>query len=274
MRAAEAKAMRMTSAIVEQGDGRAALLHAHVSARAIQVEGVLVRYLEAGAGNAGLPVLMLHGFQSGADLFLPHPLYALACDFHIVAPDLPGFGGSGLMPEYGTGPYANVLFAFMSGLGYERFSIMGHSMGGQIAVAMAAMHPERIGKLLLVDSAGLPQAGPAWLNPVRMLTDSSMRHFKLYPTVLRLARQSRVMREVLPMIQHDHITDRLKHITVPTLIIWGSRDRVAPLEHGALLAKHIPNARLAIIRGAGHMPFYQKPAQFVKLARTFLKIET
>ncbi len=217
---------------------------------------------------------MLHGVQSGADLFLPHPLYALAADFHVIAPDLPGFGGSGLMAEYGMVPYANVMFAFMQALGCERFCIMGHSMGAQIGIVMAAMHPERIHRLLLVDGAGLPQAGPAWLNPVRMMTDSSMRHFKLYPTVFRLARQARAMREVLPMIQHEHITDHLKHVTVPTLIIWGSRDRVAPLEHGALLAKRIPNARLVIIRGAGHMPFYQKPTQFVKLARGFFKTET
>lgn len=244
------------------------------NAHVIEVAGVSIRYLEAGAGHVGLPVLMLHGFQFGADLFLRHPMPALAAEFHVIAPDLPGFGGSGIMAEYGTVPYAQIVFAFMDALGYRRFNLLGHSMGAQIGIAMAAIHPERIGRLMLVDSAGLPQAGPAWMNPVRMLADSSMRHYKLYPTVFRLARQARAMREVLPMIQHDHITDRLKYVTMPTLVVWGSRDRVAPLEHGGLLAKHIPNARLAIIRGAGHMPFYQKPAQFIRLAKGFFMSET
>lgn len=245
-----------------------------VSSHILQVDGVAIRYLEAGTGNAGLPILLLHGFQMGADLFATHPLPELAADFHVIAPDLPGFGSSGLMREYGMLPYATIMFAFMSSLGYDRFSVLGHSMGAQIGIVMAALRPERIQGLLLVDSAGLPKTGAAWLNPLRVMADSSIRHYKLYPTVLRLAWQARSMREVLPTLQQDHITDRLKHVTVPTLIIWGSRDRVAPLEHGGLLAKHIPNSRLAIIRGAGHMPFYHKPAQFMKLARGFFKSET
>lgn len=266
----QARIMRATS-IIDRTAGAQIGSEQGVNSNAIEVVGISIRYLEAGAEHVGLPLLMLHGFQFGADLFLPHPVPALAGDFHVIVPDLPGFGGSGVMDEYGTVPYAQIVFAFMDALGYRQFNLMGHSMGAQIGIAMAAIHPERIGKLMLVDSAGLPQAGPAWMNPVRMMADSSMRHYKLYPTVFRLARQARAMRQVLPMIQHEHITDRLKYVTMPTLIVWGSRDRVAPLEHGGLLAKHIPNARLAIIRGAGHMPFYQKPAQFVKLARGFFR---
>ncbi len=232
-----------------------------------------MRYLEAGEKHAAPPLLMLHGLMQGADIFLPHPLPELAADFHVIAPDLPGFGYSGRMSEYGAEPYAHLLFAFMEALGHSRFDLMGHSVGAQIALTMAAMHPERVAHLLLVDSAGLPQAGPAWLNPVKMLADASMRHYKLYPKLFRLARRSTAMREALDMVKHEHVTDQLKHIAAPTLVVWGSRDRVAPLEHGAFLAKHIPNARLAIIRGSGHMPFYQNPEQFVRLARGFLKRE-
>src|SRR3712207_8242985 len=58
-----------------------------------------------------------------------------------------------------------------------------------------------------------------------------------------------------------------------TTLFRSSRDRVAPLEHGAFLAKHLPNARLAIIRGAGHMPYYEKPTQFMKLARAFFSAD-
>ncbi|HET6312910.1 MAG TPA: alpha/beta fold hydrolase [Chloroflexia bacterium] len=235
----------------------------------IEVEGVSLRYLEAGAEHGGIPILMLHGLQGGADLWLPHPLPALAERFHVIAPDLPGFGDSGMLSSYGMGAYTTVMLAFMDALGHARFNLIGHSLGAQIAITMAAMQPERVNRLLVADGSGLPQGGPRWLNPVKLLTDASSWHFKLYPKVFRLARKSRAFREGLQALQRDYVTDRLRDVTMPTLVVWGSRDRVAPLEHGAFLAKHIPHARLAIIRGAGHMPFYERPAQFMKLAEAF-----
>lgn len=234
------------------------------------VDDVSLRYLETGTQNIGIPLLMLHGFQAGADLWFPHPMPALASTFHIIAPDLPGFGDSGPMPAYGTSQYTSLLFHFMDSLCYRRFDLLGHSMGGQIAIAMAASEPERVDHLLLVDSAGLPRESLFWMNPIRVIGDASMRHVKLYPTSLRLMAKSRALAEGLQMLQHDHIQNRLDQLTMPTLIVWGSRDRLVPLEHGAFMSKHIPHARLAVIRGAGHMPFYQKPEQFIKLARGFL----
>jgi pimeloyl-ACP methyl ester carboxylesterase len=210
---------------------------------------------------------MLHGFQGGADLWLPHPIPALAQYFHVLAPDMPGFGDSGILTETGTDALASAMLAFMDVLGYLRFNLVGHSLGAQIALIMASKQPGRVSRLLVVGGSGLPQSGPRWLDPVKMLTDASAWHFKLYPKVFRLARKSRGFRSDAP--QHDHVTDRLRDVTMPTLVVWGSRDRVAPLEHGAFLAKHLPSARLAIIRGAGHMPFYEQPAQFMKLARAF-----
>ena len=228
-----------------------------------------MRYLEAGVEQGGVPILMLHGFQGGADLWLPHPLPALSQHFHVIAPDLPGFGDSGLLPVQGTEAYAHAMLAFMDALGYQAFNLIGHSLGAQIALIMASTQPERVNRLLVVGGSGLPQTGPRWLDPVKMLTDASAWHFKLYPKVFQLARKSRAFRGGSQAAQHDHVTDRLRDVTMPTLVVWGSRDRVAPLEHGAFLAKHLPSARLAIIRGAGHMPFYEKPTQFMKLARAF-----
>lgn len=235
--------------------------------------GISLRYIEAGAEQEGLPILMLHGFQGGADLWLPHPLPAMSQHFHVIAPDLPGFGDSGPLPSYGTEPYAVAMLAFMDALGHQRFNLMGHSLGAQIAITMSAMQPGRVNRLLVIDGSGLPQVGPRWLNPVRLLTDASARHIRLYPKVFRLARKSRALRDGLSILQHDHVTDRLRDVTMPTLVVWGSRDRVAPLEHGAFLVKHMPRARLAIIRGAGHMPFYEKPAQFMKLAGAFFSAD-
>jgi pimeloyl-ACP methyl ester carboxylesterase len=73
------------------------------------------------------------------------------------------------------------------------------------------------------------------------------------------------------MIRHESVGDMLSALSLPTLILWGSRDRVVPLEHGAHMAQHIPGARLAIIRGAGHMPFYEKPNECNKIVLSFLR---
>ena len=72
------------------------------------------------------------------------------------------------------------------------------------------------------------------------------------------------------MLRDDSVFGLLSDLTMPTLIIWGSRDRIIPLEHATILARVIPNARLYIMRGSGHMPFYQKHRQFEKLVLHFL----
>lgn len=241
-----------------------------VADRRIDVGGIILRYLEAGDEQSEMPLLMLHGFQAGADLWLPSTLPALASEHHVIAPDTPGFGYSGRLRTHNLESYSHFFELAIQALGYSQVNVLGHSLGGQIAIALAARAPQRINRLVLVDSAGLPQAGPQWQAPVRMLTDASARHLRLYPLMMRLAMRASAMREGLLMLQEQHVESQLKHISAPTLIIWGSRDRVAPLEHGAFMAKHIPNARLAIIRGAGHMPFYQKPEQFNSLALKFL----
>jgi pimeloyl-ACP methyl ester carboxylesterase len=230
-----------------------------------------VRYLEAGAGNPGPPLVLFHGYRAGADLWYPHAIPALAANFHVIAPDLPGYGYSGRLQRPDLASYADFMNRFMDALGLGSIHLLGHSMGGQVAVATAASSPSRVDKLILVCSAGLPRNGPLWRTPFEMLGDASARHWKLYPVSLRLFVQTSSGREGLNMIRHDFISSHLKSLTMPTLVIWGSRDRIVPLEHGALIARMIPNARLAVVRGAGHMPFYQKPEEFNRLVIHFLQ---
>ena len=239
----------------------------------IDVDGVAVRYIEAGESNSGAPVVLLHGFQAGADLWYPFTFPALASRYHVYALDLPGFGESGGLAEYSKESYGRFLCAFLDRLGLEHVQLVGHSMGGIVAIAAASEQPERVDRLVLIDSAGLPRSGPHWTAPVVMLADRSTFHAKLYPTVLRLASKSRAMKQCLRMIREDSVYPLLSKLSMPTLVVWGSRDRVIPLEHATLFARNITHARLAIIRGAGHMPFYQKPTAFNKLVFGFLKNE-
>ena len=238
--------------------------------RRVDVDGVSVRYIEAGQGNPGPPVVLLHGFQAGADLWYPHTFPAIAERYHVYALDLPGCGGSGDLQEYNTEVFGRFIVGFLDKLGLESVQLVGFSMGGQVAVAAAAQEPERFKRLVLIDSAGLPRSGPEWAAPIVMAADRSNYHLGLYPTAVRLVFQARAMRPCLRMLREDSIYPLLSKLPMPTLVVWGSRDRVVPLEHATLFARNIPHARLTIMRGCGHMPFYQKPALFNKVLFGFL----
>jgi len=103
-----------------------------------------------------------------------------------------------------------------------------------------------------------------------MFLDRSAYHFRLYPTMARLSMRVRAGRACLRMLHDDSVFGLLPELTMPALVIWGSRDRIIPLEHATLFARTIPDARLYIMRGCGHMPFYQKHRQFEKLVLHFL----
>jgi pimeloyl-ACP methyl ester carboxylesterase len=238
----------------------------------VDVAGVRVRYWDEGADTGDAPLLILHGYNGAADYWFPHTIPVLARERRVIAPDLPGNGLSAKMATHTLQSYAAFVVGFLDALGLEQVDLLGHSMGGQIGVAAIALDPSRFRKLILVDSAGLPELiRRPWLAPVKMLGDSSMRQIRYYPTMFRIGIRARAPREGLQMLRTESIAQFLANLNLPTLIIWGSRDRVVPLEHGSYMAQQIPNARLAIIRGAGHMPFYEKPRQCNAIVLQFLK---
>ncbi len=242
------------------------------ASRIIEVGGVRVRYMDEGTQHAGTPLLIVHGYNGSCDYWYPHTIPTLAMERHVIAPDLPGNGLSGKLPQHDLDSYAEFIIGFLDALGIAQVDLMGHSMGGMIGIAAAARHPDRFRKLVLIDSAGLPElVKRPWLAPIKMLGDSSLRQMRYYPTFIKIGMRARTPREGLKMVRTESIAHLLDAITMPTLIIWGSRDRVIPLEHGAYLAQHIKGARLAILRGLGHMPFYEKPRECNKLVLSFLR---
>jgi pimeloyl-ACP methyl ester carboxylesterase len=243
---------------------------AHIE-RKVDVNGISVRYLEGGVEHPGPPVVLAHGFIVGADLWYPYTFPAVAERFHVYALDLPGFGGSGELQEYSVEAYGRFMIAFLDGLGLDAIQLVGHSMGGQVAIGAAAREPERIRRLALIESAGLPRTGSHVMASLMMLADRSTFDVALYPRLLRLFLRSRVFGPCYKMIYNDSVYPLLDNLTMPTLVVWGSRDRVIPLEYATLFARNIPRARLTIMRGCGHRPFYQKPALFNKILFGFLK---
>jgi pimeloyl-ACP methyl ester carboxylesterase len=245
------------------------MIRSHIERR-VDVDGTSVRYIEGGIWNPGPPLVLLHGFQSGADIWYPHTFPALAAERHVLAVDLPGFAYSGALESYSAASYGHFVQAFLDEVGLRQVDLLGHSMGGLIAIAAAAGLPDRIHRLVLVSSAGLPRTGTVGPIPPLMFLDRSAYHFRLYPTMARLSTRVRAGRACLRMLRDDSVFGLLSDLTMPTLIVWGSRDRIIPLEHATIFARTIPNARLYIMRGSGHLPFYQKHRQFEKLVLHFL----
>ena len=239
--------------------------------RFVRVDGVRVRYVEAGTERGGVPLVIVHGYNGSCDYWYPQTVLGLARERHVLAVDLPGNGMSGKLQTHTLETLSRFVIRFVETLGYERADLMGHSMGGLVTIAAALYKPERVRSLVLVDSAGLPDlVKHLWLVPVVALADSSLRQWRFYPTFIKIGLRARIPRESLQMIRSGSVRSSLASLNLPVFIMWGEKDRVVPLSHGHYMARHIPGAKLAVVRGVGHMPFYEKPHECNRLILDYL----
>lgn len=267
-----------------------------------------LRYMESdardGAASTSLPfpkrrrhVLFVHGLGSSADRWLDIPDAMSLVGLHSVAIDLPGFGGSDRPPniKYAIKDFVQVVAGFMRRKGMDdgRTSVVGHSLGGYIAAQLAIEHRQLVDKLVLIDSSGMLQ-GPTPLlreylaaamdpskesvrkvfeklvaNPLRIpeiLVDGFIYRIRQPDAQLafRLAYENSTTTQIG--------TPGLRRLSnIPTLIIWGSEDRLIPIEHCQAFASKIGNSQTAIVKDAGHAPFAEKPAIVCELLHNFLR---
>jgi pimeloyl-ACP methyl ester carboxylesterase len=270
----------------------------------IRLHGHPVSYYEAGSG----PVLLLvHGITSSADAWRS-VMPALAKHFTVVAPDLLGHGGSAKpRGDYSLGAHASGLRDLLAALGHERATVVGHSMGGGIAMVLAYQFPERVERLALVSSGGLgkevgfvlraatlPGAGLVLpvitrrgprdavigaahvLSRLGLRTRADVRGTALGLASLRDGAARRAFIHTARSIidsagQRVSAHDRLNLAAgMPTLLLWGDRDPMIPAEHGIAAHAAIPHSRLELFPGAGHYPFEEDPERFVSVLRDFI----
>jgi pimeloyl-ACP methyl ester carboxylesterase len=164
----------------------------------------------------------------------------------------------------------------------KSFNLLGHSFGGQLAIRFARLHPDKVSKLILIDSAGLIDDSltkvikrlvfKTLAKAGRSLTDSTRLRQLLY----RLVRETDyyeaapTQRETMKNILEEEVRADLPLVKTPTLIIWGTADRVTPVKFGQLLASTIPNSKLAIISGARHSAVYTHPQEVTRLVQEFI----
>jgi pimeloyl-ACP methyl ester carboxylesterase len=250
------------------------------------------------AGRKGNPPLVLiHGLGDLASGTWQGLLPKLARDYHVVTFDLPGFGRSQKQNSlYSPGNYATFVKWVVDSFVGAPPIIVGHSLGGAIALRYAGTYPESLTRLVLVDAAGVldrrvytkemlgvlaenfsvPISVDSFLgnmvgglpNPLfdldLMLDNAMLRQQLLGGDPEKIA--------AIALIQED-LSPYLFRIKVPTAIIWGEHDRVTPVRTGILLEANLPEATLRIIPGAGHMPMDEQPRLFAAAFSEALKGE-
>lgn len=225
--------------------------------------------MQAGEGP---PLVLMHGL-AGSGAWWQRNLPALSGAFRVTAIDLPGFGASHPDARLILDEVPAQVAALMGELGIERAHVMGHSMGGLVAGGLAADHPERVDRLVLVD-AGFLSLDPTLRHRVTgLLRTLPWTSPTILPVLLRDAARSgpvRMAAATAELLRKDW-SDKLPAITAPTLVVWGQHDRVCNPRIGEQIATVVPGARLVIIRGAGHNPMWEKQADFDREVLAFLR---
>jgi pimeloyl-ACP methyl ester carboxylesterase len=247
-----------------------------------QLAGGRVHVLRGGAGQ---PLLFLHA-AGGAGTWLEfHQL--LARGFEVIAPDHPGFGGSDDFPE--AEAVDDLVFHYldlMDELGLDRPHVVGASFGGWIAAELAVTAPHRIASLVLLSPAGLrlpdhPVADLFLMSPEQLVGTLyhdpaiAARAFPASPDLDFVLAQYRDLTALArfgwaPFLSNPKLERRLHRITVPTLVVAPSDDRLIPVAHARRYAELIPDARLTEIADCGHAMYFERPAEFAEVTAGFL----
>jgi pimeloyl-ACP methyl ester carboxylesterase len=271
----------------------------------VSLHGHRVGFRIAGEGPL---IVLLHGITSTSAVWL-ETMARLAERYTVVAPDLLGHGRSAKpRGDYSLGAYASGGRDLLGVLGFERGTVVGHSLGGGIALQFAYQFPEYCERLVLVSSGGLgkevhPLLRAAALPGAELVLPLIVRDwaigagsavagfldrlgFKAGPDLAETARGYasladrgareaflHTLRAVIDLNgQRVSATDRLYLAQrLPTLLIWGSRDPIIPIEHGRAARERIPESRLVELPGAGHWPQLDDPDRFVAELTKFVE---
>jgi pimeloyl-ACP methyl ester carboxylesterase len=272
------------AAAVDAGWAGVPAATAHDAVRRADLHGRAVAYRQVGAG----PVLLLvHGLGATMNAW-DEVAPALASSCTVLTVDLPGHGRSAAPAgDYSLGAYASALRDLLDALGHRTATILGHSLGGGIAMQFAYQFPERTERLVLVASGGLGAEINRWLRAATLPgAELALRVAACRP--LRWLRRRRLERDAdaagarrtfLRSLRAvaDHrgqraaATDRLYLLDrAPTMIVWGRRDDVIPVVHAERTHDVMANSRLEVFDGAGHCPHLDEPARFAALVQDFV----
>ena len=269
----------------------------------LEIDGVDIAYVDQQPvePTGELPMLLVHGLGATLDHWaLAIPLFARRR--RVVAIDLPGFGRSAKPDrQYGPAHFVELIHGFVDRVGLERFVLVGHSMGGAISAEFVLTHPSRVAQLVLVDAAGMTRMPTGLIDYLveRFERKVDPKKIVLPPRLVRAMvklvfyepipfAERNVSRILASMSEEDwpdrvrsfvrsatglsrsQVRARLSEIGLPTLVVWGARDRVLPLRHGRRLHEGIRGSRLVVFPRTGHCPMIERAEPFCAAVEQFV----
>jgi 4,5:9,10-diseco-3-hydroxy-5,9,17-trioxoandrosta-1(10),2-diene-4-oate hydrolase len=234
--------------------------------------------VDRGARDAE-PLLFVHGWGVSSGAFGEF-LDRLAGTYRVVAPDLPGFGrspGAGGAVSYET--YADVLAGVLDDLGIARAHVAGLSMGGGIALTMAARHPQRVRALVLMAPAGCPEVSLARLacNRIIEVCEQALSPAHAHGRALvartfagNLLRHPASMLAAMRLVASCNILEEARRVTAPTLLLWGGRDRTISPGLAPQFVERLPRASLHVMADSFHEMATVRPDDTAGIIRDFI----
>lgn len=265
----------------------------------LQLDDTQLHYRTLGRGA---PCIALHGGLGLDHTYLSPAMDPLGESLQLTYLDLRGHGGSSRVPveQLTLERFTQDVEALRAHLGHERVGILGHSVGGMIALQYALRHPDRVAFLILVDTAsamddweqvasnvrarGTPEAIEAFMNPrvrtdadlQRWLADVAPLYFKHYDPKLasrlfaRILYNAEAWNATASLFDGYDVTDQLGRIRAPTLILVGREDFICPVLQSERLRKGIPDSELVVFEESGHLPYAEEPEAFTRAVRAWL----
>ena len=249
--------------------------------RQIILNNLLVNYYQDLTDSNKPVLLFLHGWRSEAAIW-DNIIKKLSGDYNIYALDLPGFGASQTPQKaFYLQDYADIVDAFIKKFHLKNISLVGHSFGGRTVIKLTSNNPDYLNKIILVDSAGIRQnssqralkkVAAKILKPIfklPFLQNARQIIYKKLGALDYLATPQ--LQTTFVNIINEDLTPLLNKIVKSTLLIWGKEDKDTPLAQAKIMEQSVPSSKLVVLESAGHFSFLDKPDEFVKNLRIFLK---
>lgn len=275
-----------------------------IERREVDAGGLLTEYLTAGSGD---PMVLLHGLGESATSWRP-VMSRLAGSHALYAPTLPGHGDSAKpLADYTPEFFEGWVEHFLGALKLPRATLVGASLGGLVALRLALSQPRPVSALVIVDSAGLGRAinpfqsllsvpglgelAVAWgktplgawqrsflraavmfRNPLRVPPDWFAEQRRLAQVPGAMDRLIAANRAVVGLRgQRVRLSKQLGKLAVPTLVVWGARDRVVPVRQARAAIEHVPEGELVVLPDCGHLPHLERPDRFAAALEEFMR---
>jgi pimeloyl-ACP methyl ester carboxylesterase len=242
----------------------------NITKKTIQVSGLPIHYEVTGEGE---PVVLVHGLSESTRLWYRN-VSELAKQYRVYLVDLPGFGAMRKAHRhFNLQESGSWLHAWMQAVGLEEANLVGHSMGGYVVMALTALQPQKVKRLVLVDSIGMPFNRSVQQLVYPALKSVIKTHPSFWPCIhIDYWRAGPIMiQKAAQQIVKLEAASIISSVCVPTLIIWGEHDDLVPLTAGRQLHEQLAGSRLFVLPKTNHFGMFERPYEFNNALLAFLQ---